>query len=183
MKLDFNLHEHFRNTLLVGVYGSDGDICNTHAREVAYDVGSRLARAGAIVVTGGGPGVMEEACRGAVDAGGLTIGISPNGKFEDLNKYCTLRIPTGIGFARCQVITNMCHGAILIHGGIGTQAEAGAMYYLRRPVVAIRTTGGTAEAYAGKVLDDRNLEAIMSADDSESAVRMVLEEIERRKIK
>ena len=45
---------------------------------VAERVGDLAARAGWVVLTGGGPGVMEAACRGAVVAGGLTIGILPN---------------------------------------------------------------------------------------------------------
>jgi len=175
-------HEHLSTAYKIGVFGSDGDICNSSARDVAYDTGKLLARAGAIVVTGGGPGVMEAASKGAIDAGGITIGILPGDRFNHSNPYCTIKIPTGIGFARCQIITNTCHGAILIHGGIGTQAEAGAMYYLRRPVVAIRTTGGTAAEYAGKTLDSRNLEAILCADTAEEAVKLVLEEVARRNV-
>ena len=46
--------------------------------DVAVRVGALAARLGWVVVSGGGPGVMEAVCRGAVKAGGLTVGILPS---------------------------------------------------------------------------------------------------------
>ena len=61
--------------LFIAVIGG-GDIPPETA-QIAEEVGREIARRGAMLVCGGLGGVMEAACRGAVSAGGLTIGILP----------------------------------------------------------------------------------------------------------
>src|SRR4051812_50158074 len=55
----------------------------------AEAVGRGLAEAGAVLVCGGRGGVMEAACRGAVAAGGETIGILPGHELAEANRFCT----------------------------------------------------------------------------------------------
>lgn len=75
-------HEHLSTAYKIGVFGSDGNICNSSARDIAYDTGKLLARAGTIVVTGGGSGVIEVASKSTIDAGGITIGTFSEDRFN-----------------------------------------------------------------------------------------------------
>ncbi len=69
-------------------------------RKRAYEAGKFFAEKGFIVATGGLRGIMEEAMRGAKEAGGITLGIIPTDKKEDANKHCDIVIPTGMGRMR-----------------------------------------------------------------------------------
>lgn len=116
---------------------------------------------------------MEAASRGAYESGALTVGILPGDNCAQGNDYLSVCIPTGIGFARAQAIVNSVDGAILVEGGLGTREEAGYMYWLRKPTVAIASSGGTAADVAGKSLDRRELPAILAADATLEAVEML----------
>ena len=67
----------------VAVVGSG--TCSAQEAAAAEQIGSLLARAGAVVVCGGRSGVMEAACRGARREGGLTVGILPGRDRRDAN--------------------------------------------------------------------------------------------------
>jgi uncharacterized protein (TIGR00725 family) len=62
--------------------------------DMAYEVGKNIAERGAALVYGGLSGVMEAACRGANEAGGLTIGILPSADVDTANDWVDIRIPT-----------------------------------------------------------------------------------------
>ncbi len=92
---------------------------------VAEQVGATAARAGWVVLTGGGPGVMEAACRGAVEAGGLTIGILPNAKAGDgyPNPWVMIPVFTGAGSARNAFNVLSANLCVAVGGGTGTLSE------------------------------------------------------------
>jgi uncharacterized protein (TIGR00725 family) len=91
----------------------------------AERVGAVAARAGWVVLTGGGPGVMESASRGAVEAGGLTIGLlptaGPGGGYP--NRWVRLPIYTGSGSARNVFNVLSADLCVAIGGGPGTLSE------------------------------------------------------------
>nr|MBA3286380.1 TIGR00725 family protein [Nitrosopumilus sp.] len=60
--------------------------------DIAYEVGKEIAKKNAILVCGGLCGVMEYACRGAKDNGGLTVGIIPQEDYSHANKFCDIVI-------------------------------------------------------------------------------------------
>lgn len=163
----------------IAVIGYNGDRCTEAARSLAYEVGKEIAKAGAVLVCGGLGGVMESACRGAKENGGMTVGIIPQEEFSFANEYCDIVICTGIGFARDFVVASSADGMIAVAGGVGTLIELSVGYMMKKPMVAIAGSGGTAEQYGGKYLDERKRVPIMSAKDPAQAVALVLERVRK----
>lgn len=123
---------------LIAVCG-DSDPATPH-RELAREVGRRLAEAGAIVLTGGLGGVMEAASRGAVEAGGTVVGILPGTEPAEANRYVTIALATGLGQARNAVIATAADAVIAIGSqGWGTLSEIAHARRLGRRVVALRS--------------------------------------------
>ncbi|TFG46333.1 MAG: TIGR00725 family protein, partial [Dehalococcoidia bacterium] len=91
--------------------------------QTAEAVGKEVAKAGAALVCGGLDGIMEAACRGAVSAGGITIGILPGEHRETANPYVQIPIVTGMGYARNAIVAKSGQAVIAIGGGYGTLSE------------------------------------------------------------
>lgn len=106
---------------------------------LAEAVGGGLARAEAIVICGGGPGVMAAASRGADDAGGLVIGVLPGEDRRRANRWVSLALATGLGELRNGLIVRACDVAIAIGGAYGTLSEIGLALAQDIPVVGLRT--------------------------------------------
>ena len=104
----------------IGVIG--GSVCSDEICNIAYRVGYLIAKRGAVLVSGGLGGVMLHACRGAKDAGGITIGILPYGK-DEANEYVDIAIPTHYGLARNHLVVRASDVLIAIDGYIGTLSE------------------------------------------------------------
>lgn len=105
----------------------------------AYAVGAGLARAGILVVTGGLGGVMAAACRGAVEAGGSTLGLLPGEDADAANSWVTVVVPTGLGEARDVLVVRAAAAVVAIGGGWGTLAEVALALRSRVPVLGIGT--------------------------------------------
>lgn len=161
--------------LQIAVIGYNKDRCSDVARDIAYEVGKEIAHAGAVLVCGGLGGVMESACRGAKENGGTTIGIIPQEEFSYANDYCDVVICTGIGYARDFVVASSADGIIAVGGGVGTLIEMGVGYMTKKTIVAIAGSGGVADMYGGKYLDERNRVQIIVAKDAKAAVRAILD--------
>jgi uncharacterized protein (TIGR00725 family) len=99
--------------------GDGGDReCNA-----AYEVAHAFASSKFAIVSGGRGGVMEAASRGAYDAGGVSIGILPEGDVSAANPYLTVAVPTGMGEMRNAVIARSSICLVAIGGGMGTVSE------------------------------------------------------------
>ena len=122
---------------LIGIIGAGQ--CEDDVRQLAYDVGKGVADAGHAVICGGLGGVMEAACRGAKDAGGLTIGILPGETSDTANPYVEIPIPTGLGVARNVIIVRSARVLIAVSGGPGTLSEIGFALQFGVPVVGLQT--------------------------------------------
>lgn len=123
----------------VAVIG-DGDPEGPDAQRIlewAEEVGQLLARGGATVITGGLDGVMRAASRGAVLAGGETIGILPGGDASEANEYVRTPIATGLGVARNLVVVTAANSVIAIGGRHGTLSEIGLALRMGRHVVTL----------------------------------------------
>ena len=123
----------------VAVIGSAGCGEGTELWRLAEQVGSRLARDGAVLVCGGRGGVMEAASRGAAQAGGTVIGIVPGDSPAEANPHCTHVVSTGIGQARNLAVVASGEAVIAIGGEWGTLSEIGHARSLGRAVVALRS--------------------------------------------
>jgi uncharacterized protein (TIGR00725 family) len=169
--------------LQIAVLGSSKEICTKKAYRLAEEVGEEIAKLGAITVTGGGHGVMEAAMKGAKKHGGITLGILPWEKMEHYNKYCDVIVATGIGWSRDAINLNSCDGAIIVGGGAGTLNEATYAYIEDIPIVAITSSGGMAKAFSGIYFDIRKTEKVLGAKTPTEAVKKILDEIKKKKLK
>jgi hypothetical protein len=93
--------------------------------KLAEEVGRELAARGATVVCGGLGGVMEAVCRGAKEAGGVTIGILPGSDPDVANQWVDYPICTGMGYARNVIVVRASRAVIAIDGAYGTLSEIG----------------------------------------------------------
>jgi uncharacterized protein (TIGR00725 family) len=125
----------------------------------AREVGRLLAEAGAIVINGGMGGVSAAASEGAAAAGGLVVGLLPEGHRAGANPYLTVALPTGMGQGRNVLIVTAAQSVIAIGGGWGTLSEIAIAKRLGRPVVT---------------LDSWPISGLESVATPEEAVRMAL---------
>ena len=108
----------------VAVFGSARTIAGTPEYEMARRIGGDLAKAGFAVITGGGPGAMEAANRGAHEAGGLSIGCNVELPHEQhLNPYVDLSVEFHYFFARKTMFVKYSDAFVIMPGGFGTLDE------------------------------------------------------------
>ena len=118
-------------------------IGESHATKANYklaeEVGKLIARSGAVLICGGGEGVMEAAAKGAREAKGVSLGILPGSDREEANKYIDLPIVTGFGYARNKIVVKSGQVIIAVGGGYGTLSEIGFALGYGIPVIGINT--------------------------------------------
>jgi len=108
----------------VTVFGSARTPEDDPAYAAARAVGAGLAEAGFAVITGGGPGIMEAANRGACEAGGVSAGANIQLPFEQgLNRYVTLPLNFRYFMVRKTMIVKYAEGFVIFPGGFGTLDE------------------------------------------------------------
>jgi uncharacterized protein (TIGR00725 family) len=163
----------------ISVVGFNEDFCTNAARDAAYQVGRAVARAGGTVVCGGLGGVMEAACKGARDAGGHSVGIVPSADCAQANRYCDDVVATGLGKSRNFLVAYSGDAMVVVGGGAGTLIEVAAAYQAEKPIATVKGTGGVADEWAGKYLDDRRTRLILGGSTPEDAVKKVMRELSR----
>ena len=108
----------------VSVFGSARTRPGTRYYDLGLRVGATLATAGYAVITGGGPGTMEAANRGALEAGGTSVGLGIELPFEQgLNRYVDLGVNFRYFFARKTMFVKYAQGFVVLPGGFGTLDE------------------------------------------------------------
>jgi uncharacterized protein (TIGR00725 family) len=105
----------------------------------AYTVGHLLAERGFALICGGLGGVMEAACHGACDAGGLTLGILPGIDAAEANPYVQIAIVTGLNEARNLLIVRSAQALVAIGGEYGTLSEMAFALKMNKPVIALHS--------------------------------------------
>ena len=108
----------------VSIFGSARIADGSATYEAARTTARLFAEAGLAVVTGGGPGVMEAANRGAKDGGGLSIGFNIVLPHEQgLNAYCDIGMTFEHFYARKTMFVKASEGFVIFPGGFGTMDE------------------------------------------------------------
>ncbi|PYI37739.1 TIGR00730 family Rossman fold protein [Arthrobacter psychrolactophilus] len=108
----------------ISVFGSARTKPDSPYYITGMEVGRRLVEAGVAVITGGGPGSMEAANRGAAEAGGLSIGLGIELPFEQgMNEWVGLGVDFRYFFARKTMFVKYAQGFIVLPGGLGTLDE------------------------------------------------------------
>jgi uncharacterized protein (TIGR00730 family) len=108
----------------VSIFGSARVKRSDRHYRLARRLAARLVKEGFAVITGGGPGVMEAANRGAQEAGGLSIGCNIELPFEqDINPYVDLGIEFRYFFARKTMFVKYAEAFVIFPGGLGTLDE------------------------------------------------------------
>jgi uncharacterized protein (TIGR00730 family) len=108
----------------VSVFGSARSEAGSAECELARALGAALARAGFAVITGGGPGVMEAANKGAREAGGMSIGLGIELPFEQgMNAWVDIGIDFRYFFVRKTMFVKYAQAFCVLPGGFGTLDE------------------------------------------------------------
>ncbi|MBV2362771.1 TIGR00730 family Rossman fold protein [Streptomonospora nanhaiensis] len=155
----------------VSVFGSARTKPDTPYYELGRQIGTKLADAGYTVITGGGPGVMEAANRGAQEAGGTSIGLGIELPFEQsLNHHIDMGVTFRYFFVRKTMFVKYSQAFVVLPGGFGTLDELFESVTLvqtgkvtRFPVVLVGTDfwGGLVDWIRGTLLE----EGTISPDD------------------
>jgi uncharacterized protein (TIGR00730 family) len=111
-------------TPAVTVYGSARILPDDPLFKMAESLGRRLAQAGYAVITGGGPGIMEAANKGAFEAGGTSVGLTiALPKEQPSNQYHSITIDFHHFFVRKVMLVKYATAFVLMPGGFGTLDE------------------------------------------------------------
>ncbi len=162
----------------IGVIGSSGEIPGSAGDEVmrlARQVGAQVAKAGAVLVSGGTTGVMAAVSQGAREADGFVVGFLPDADYSRASPDLDIAFPTGMGTMRNVLTARCCDALIMIGGGAGTLNELTIAYDFGTPVVVVEGSGGWADRIRpvlveGVWLDERRAVAIGFASSAVAAV-------------
>ncbi|HEU5269806.1 MAG TPA: TIGR00730 family Rossman fold protein [Jatrophihabitans sp.] len=174
----------------VSVFGSARTAQDHPEYAIGRALGSALAGEGYAVITGGGPGVMEAANRGASEAGGVSVGLGIELPFENrLNDWVDIGINFRYFFARKTMFVKYAQAFVILPGGFGTLDEFFEALTLvqtrkvtRFPVILfgseywsglINWLRGT--ALAGGKIAQPDLDLIRITDDVAEAVSIIVE--------
>jgi len=172
----------------ISVFGSARTSRKDPLYGAAVQIGRGLAEAGFATITGGGPGIMEAANKGAMQAGGMSVGLGIELPFEQgMNKYVSLGINFRYFFARKVMFLKYAQGFIVMPGGFGTFDEVFEALTLvqTRKVRSFPIVLFGSEFWAGMLdwlraqmlelgyISDPDLEMFDVVDDPVEAVRIV----------
>jgi uncharacterized protein (TIGR00730 family) len=172
----------------VSVFGSARTPRDSPDYALGLEIGRRLADAGYAVITGGGPGTMEAANRGACEAGGVSVGLGIELPFEQgMNEWVDIGVDFRYFFARKTMFVKYAQGFVVLPGGFGTfdeLFEALVLVQTRKvtsfPVVLLGTAywSGLVDWLRQVSLPDgkiapRDLDLFTLTDDPAEAVRLV----------
>ncbi|OIV36540.1 Rossman fold protein, TIGR00730 family [Mangrovactinospora gilvigrisea] len=108
----------------VSVFGSARTPADSPEYKLGVEIGRALVEAGYAVITGGGPGAMEAANKGACEGGGVSVGLGIELPFEQgLNPYVDIGVNFRYFFVRKTMFVKYAKGFVVLPGGFGTLDE------------------------------------------------------------
>ena len=174
----------------VSIFGS-ARIAQDHPYAVAAeDLAGKLARQGITVITGGGPGIMEAANRGAARAGGVSVGLGIELPHEQaVNEWCNLVLNFRYFFARKTMFVKYAQAFVIFPGGYGTLDELMESVTLVQtgkidhfPVILYGTAywqgllAWLADPVASaKMIAPEDLKLLRTTDDTDQAMKWIIE--------
>ena len=173
----------------VTVFGSARTTPDDAAYQCAERLGTWLGRAGLPVLTGGGPGIMEAVNRGAVEAGGLSVGLNIELPYEQTpNPHLTHQLHFHHFSSRKLMLTRYSRGFVIFPGGFGTADELLELLVafhtdrgVRRPMVLVDSafwsgllTWFTEQLGSRQLIDLHNTDFIEVADDEYAVLEILL---------
>ena len=179
----------------IAVFGSARTPADHPHYAVAEEAGRKLVEAGFAVITGGGPGAMEGANKGACEAGGVSVGLGIELPFESgLNQWVDKGINFRYFFARKTMFVKYSQGFVVLPGGLGTLDELFEALTLVQtqkvtsfPIVLIGTAywegllGWLREtALAEGKINAQDLDMMVLTDDVDEAVALMVAAREHR---
>lgn len=178
----------------ISIFGSARTPKDDPYYELTVDIGRRLVKEDYAVITGGGPGIMEAGNKGAVQAGGTSVGLGIELPFEQgMNEYVDLGINFRYFFVRKMMFVKYSLGFIVMPGGYGTMDELFEALTLVQthkvssfPVVLVGSEywRGLVDWVSGSLLDGGFIspgheEIFTVVDTAEDAVQAVLDGVHR----
>ena len=172
----------------ITVFGSARVTEDDPSYGLAREIGRLLALEGYAVITGGGPGIMEAANRGAQEGGGLSVGCNIELPHEQaINSYVDLGVQFRYFFARKTMFVKYADGFVIMPGGYGTMDELFEALTLIQtgkiehfPVVLVGTKffGGFVDWMKEKLLGEgmispEDLDLLQVTDDPKRVVEIV----------
>ncbi len=172
----------------ISVFGSARTKPTDPMYAAAEETGRKLVKAGYAVITGGGPGVMEAANKGASEAGGVSVGLGIELPFENgLNEWVDIGMNFRYFFTRKTMFVKYAQGFVVMPGGFGTLDELFEALTLAQtrkvtsfPVVLFGSDywQGLLDWARGSVLSygciaERDLALLRVTDDVEEAVAIM----------
>ena len=174
--------------MTVGIMGSAGGRLPAGVRRKARRLGAAIAKKGYVLITGACPGLPHEAVKGAKEAGGIVVGVSPALNLEEhILKYRSPTrgydaiIYTGSGLMGREIENiRSCDVVIFAGGRSGTLGEFAIAYDEAKVIGVLKSTGGITD-HLGTIMDMVNKEtgSIVCCDDDPERLLNQLEEIYR----
>jgi uncharacterized protein (TIGR00730 family) len=173
----------------VSVFGSARTKPGSPDYALGERIGAGLVEAGYAVITGGGPGIMEAANKGAAEAGGVSVGLGIELPFEQrMNDHIDIGVEFRYFFVRKTMFVKYSQAFVVLPGGFGTLDELFEAVTLvqtrkvtRFPIVLVGTAywGGLVDWIRATMLPDGKISAedidlLHVTDDPESAVKVIV---------
>ena len=161
----------------VSVIGPNKSACTDEIYSLGLELGRELAQRDLTIISGGMEGLMEAVFKGAHSYDnyrlGTTVGIIPFLEKERANQYCDVIIPSGIGFARNQIVVSSGDIIIAIGGGAGTMSEIAFAWQFNKKVICYSGFGGWSEKLAGLDLDNRKSNLLQEANSIQAILSIL----------
>jgi len=160
---------------IVGVMGganaSDKDL------DTAFHLGGLIASQGWILLNGGrNCGIMHASAKGAMEKGGITIGILPDEDEIQVSEYISIPILTGMGNARNCINILSSHYIVAFPGGAGTLSEIALSIKSKKPLILLN--------YTRRDLFDEYVDEglLLFADTPDQVIEIISDHIKKKRL-